>query len=115
MQVVLVLLVTCDHPALVAGAMVQLAVHSWIAGSLFYLIGESYEVQGSRLSKVHTYTGRSTTAMLYILLANSGFPCSVSFMAEWILIAYTTTSGLLSIALLLAVLGGILAVVGLAH
>ena len=60
-----------DMSTAVAGAMVQLAVHSWIAGSLFYLIGESYEIQGSRLSKVHTYTGRSTTAMLYILLANS--------------------------------------------
>ena len=55
----------------IAGALLQLLAHSWIAGSLFYLIGETYEVQGSRLSRAHTYYGRGSTAMLYMLLANS--------------------------------------------
>ena len=35
-------------------------------------IGEVYETQGSRLSKVHNHHGRSSTAMLLLLLANSG-------------------------------------------
>ena len=56
---------------LMLGALLQLATHSWIAVLLFMWIGDSYEVHGSRLVKVHTYTPRSSTVMLCILLANS--------------------------------------------
>ena len=55
----------------VLGALLQLATHSWIAVLLFMWIGESYEIHGSRLMKVHTYSPRSSTIMLCILLANS--------------------------------------------
>jgi len=115
MQCVLLLLAMSSHSGCVAGAMLQLLAHSWIAGSLFYLIGETYEIQGSRLSRSHTHYGRASTAMLFLLLANAGFPCSASFLAEWSLIAYSITGGLLAIALLLGVLGGILSVIGLLH
>jgi len=82
LQVVLLGLMVLDSTHLTIGVVLQLMVHSWIAVLLFYWIGEAYEVQGSRLSKGHTHHGRSSTTMLVLILANSGFPISVSYTAE---------------------------------
>ncbi len=49
----------------------QLIAHSWIAAMLFSLIGECYEVHGSRCAKQLVLLGSSSTAMLVLLLANS--------------------------------------------
>ncbi len=59
--------------AVLLGAMLQLAIHSWIAALLFLWIGESYEVQGSRSSKQYIHSGRASTVLLSILLANSDY------------------------------------------
>jgi len=112
MQVVVLCIAVSQHSLLVLGAMLQLGAHSWIASMLFMYIGEVYETQGSRSSRVHSYAGRSSTAMLLLLLANSGYPTTPSYTAEFLAAGYSGVSGMLSITFLLAALGGWLAVVG---
>lgn len=58
--------------ACLVGALLQLSVHSWIAVLLFLWIGECYDVQGSRMAKQYTVSGRAATLMLVVMLANSG-------------------------------------------
>lgn len=106
MQLVLLCLALSQHSLLVVGAMLQLAAHSWIASMLFMYIGEVYETQGSRSSRVHSYAGRSSTAMLLLLLANSGYPTTPSYTAEFLSAGYSGVSGMLAITMLLAALGG---------
>ena len=53
------------------GSMLQVVLHSWIASLLFLWIGEMYEVQGSRCAMQYSHTGRSTTTILILMLANS--------------------------------------------
>jgi NADH:ubiquinone oxidoreductase subunit 4 (subunit M) len=51
--------------------MLQAIAHSWIASMLFSLIGESYEVQGSRATKHMAAVGSMAGIMLAVLLANA--------------------------------------------
>ena len=48
----------------------------------------------------------------HILHSGTWYPCSASFHAEWCAIAYATTTGLLGVGVGVAVVGGVLAVVG---
>ena len=53
------------------GALLQLGAHSWIAGSLFLVVGDMYEVQGTRSTKAHHYSTKGAGVLLAVLLANS--------------------------------------------
>lgn len=54
------------------GGVLQATAHSWIAGLLFAMLGECYEVQGSRATKLIALTPGMRYALLIVLLANSG-------------------------------------------
>ncbi len=50
--------------------MLQVVVHSLVASMLFSLLGEGYEVQGSRMAKHLRVQGHSSSILLMVLLAN---------------------------------------------
>nr|QHQ98644.1 NADH dehydrogenase subunit 4 [Lacrimia lanifica] len=115
LQLVLLLLVPVQHTLLAVGTLLQVTTHSYIAALLFLVVGDVYEVLGSRCTKTHHYTSRTASIVLVLLLANSGYPCSASYTAEWCAVAYTTTSGSAVLALVLVTVGGMLSVLGLFH
>jgi len=79
---------------------------------LFSMIGESYELHGSRSTKHAGTMGSSMVLLLLVLLMNSGFPCSVSYLAEVSIMAHAMSCSV-GIALAVAAVAGVLATVGL--
>ena len=69
------------------GAMLQLTTHSYIAALLFLVVGDVYEVLGSRCSKHHHYTTRVSTVLLVLLLANS----VLLVLVYWVILLNTTS------------------------
>jgi hypothetical protein len=64
------------------GVLLQLVAHSWIASALFMVIGDVYEVHGSRAAaSLHT-TGAGASLLLMLLLANSAFVPTMSVLEE---------------------------------
>lgn len=78
------------------------------------VLGELYEVHGIRSTAALYTTHAAGSVFLLLLLANSGFPCTISYYAEWLMLAYAHAVAVL-IAVLIAVLAGVVAVVGLLH
>lgn len=115
MQICILGLIAVCASTLIVGALLQLVAHSWIAVLLFAHVGEVYEVNGSRVSRGHVHTSRSSSIMLLIVLANAGFPSTPSYTAEFLMAGYGGVLGILSITVLCTTLGGVLTVVGLLH
>lgn len=110
LQVCVVSLLVVQHTLLSSGTMLQVVLHSWIACLLFLWIGEMYEVQGSRCSMHYTHAGRSTTVVLVLLLANSGFPVTASYSAEYVMLGYLVPVGGILLATIMVCISGVLAV-----
>nr|ATQ37459.1 NADH dehydrogenase subunit 4 [Diplonema ambulator] len=112
MQIATMLCIWMQHRCLLVGVLLQLVAHSWIAAALFYMLGDVYELHGIRSAR-SLYTYHSTaTALLLVLLANSGYPCTISYYAEWLLIAHALSVSL-AIGMLIAGAAGALATCGL--
>nr|APQ44786.1 NADH dehydrogenase subunit 4 [Diplonema papillatum] len=96
---------------LLQGVMLQGIVHSWVASMLFSLAGDSYEVQGSRATKHLHVVGADAMKWLMVLLMNSGYPCCMAYVAEYLLLGHTAQCSAW-LSMLIAVCASGLAVVG---
>nr|ATQ37473.1 NADH dehydrogenase subunit 4 [Diplonema sp. ATCC 50224] len=102
----------CAHrSASMVGLIVQVLMHSLIATLLFFVVGDVYEVQGSRSIKSLRYGSSTSVSMLILLLANSGFPCSASYYAE-VSMLITTTTYSIALTACIILIGAILALAG---
>lgn len=110
LQVCILSLLLIHHVLLSVGSMLQVVLHSWIASLLFLWIGEMYEVQGSRCAMHYNHAGRSTTTILILMLANSGFPISGSYTAEYVMLSYLVPIGGSLLVVTIIAISGVLAV-----
>jgi len=58
----------------------------------------------------YSHTGRSTTTILVLMLANSGFPISGSYTAEYIMLSYLVPVGGSLLVVAIICVSGVLAV-----